>query len=163
MGDIIKYTDVDIEFLKIKACEIYKTTKELEALFHRKFTIDGLLAGSIGEVFASYYYGIELAEAGKKTHDGEKDGRKIQIKMTQREQVDIKDIPENLIVLFISFSKEDVKAYEVYNGPGDFLIGYKRNSNQEISISLKKLSAQYNKVSDTDKIFAEHEISKYAI
>ena len=42
----------------------------------RHFTLDGHLVGSIGEVMASYYYGIELYAASAVAHDGEIDGKK---------------------------------------------------------------------------------------
>lgn len=156
-----KYNDSDIKFLKTKVCEIFKNTKELEQLMGRHFTIDGHLAGSIGEVYASYYYGIDLDKAGKKTHDGTKDGKKVQIKMTQRNSVDIKGIPEYLIVLKFDISEEEVVVYEVYNGPGEFLKQYKRNSNNEISISLNKLSEHFSKVSIDRKICTDKPIKKY--
>ena len=41
--------------------ELYSSVAELEELFPgRKFTLDGHLVGSIGEVIAAHRYGLEL-------------------------------------------------------------------------------------------------------
>ena len=71
--------------------------------------------GSIGEVIVSYYYGISLYKASIPTHDGVVDGKKVQIKITQQENIGINEEPEYLLVLYLT-KKGDV--YEVYNGRG---------------------------------------------
>ena len=81
----------------------------------RHFTLDGHLVGSIGEVIVSYYYGISLYKASIPTHDGVVDGKKVQIKITQQENIGINEEPEYLLVLYLT-KKGDV--YEVYNGRG---------------------------------------------
>jgi hypothetical protein len=49
----------------------------------RKFTLDGHLVGSIGEVVAACAFGLTLYPSGTDTHDGEsEDGRRVQIKLT---------------------------------------------------------------------------------
>lgn len=64
--------------------EMLRISKELESLFQgRKFTLDGHLVGSIGEVFVAYYYGLELLPPSAKCHDAKTtDGREVQIKAT---------------------------------------------------------------------------------
>ena len=129
----------DREFIKQKLAELLKIVNELQARFpDRKFTLDGHLIGSIGEVLARYYYGIELAPTGTKRHDGTLDGKQVQIKITQRDSVDIKGVPENLLVLFLS--TKDLAVYEVYNGPCKWLEEMKPNGNHEYTISLKDLA-----------------------
>ena len=45
--------------------KLYALVDELEALFpDRKFTPDGHLVGSIGEVVAKYFYNLDLATPG---------------------------------------------------------------------------------------------------
>jgi len=81
--------------IKDKVQQLIGIVKELEKDFPgRHFTLDGHLVGSIGEVMESYYYGIELYAASAVAHDGEIDGKKAQIKITQqvRETVTTIDI-----------------------------------------------------------------------
>ena len=78
------------DYIKQKVSELLKIVHDLEECFPgRKFTLDGHLLGSIGEALANYYYGIGLAPNNTKTYDGEKDGKRIQIKITQGNSVDI--------------------------------------------------------------------------
>ena len=65
-----------------KIRELYAITTELESLYPgRKFTIDGHLVGSIGEVLVAERYGLTLLSNSTQTHDAEaKDGRLVQIK-----------------------------------------------------------------------------------
>ena len=62
-----------------------------------------------------FYYGISLYTASMPSHDGEVDGKKVQIKITQQEDIVINKEPEYLLVLYLT-KKGDV--YEVYNGRG---------------------------------------------
>lgn len=56
--------------LSDKIKELYKITNELESSYPgRKFTIDGHLVGSIGEVIVAEYYGLTLLPNSTKTHD----------------------------------------------------------------------------------------------
>ena len=127
----------DREFIKQKLAELLKIVNELQARFpDRKFTLDGHLIGSIGEVLARYYYGIELAPTGTKRHGGTLNRKQVQIKITQRDSVDIKGIPENLLVLFLN--TKDLAVYEVYNGSCEWLAG--KDPNHEYTISLKDLA-----------------------
>lgn len=64
---------------------------------------------------ASYYYGIELYAASAVTHDGEIDGKKVQIKITQQEDIVINHGPECLIALYLN---KNGSVYKIYNGPG---------------------------------------------
>lgn len=83
----------------------------------RKFTLDGHLVGSIGEVWAAYIFDLKLLPPSEETHDAiGSDGRRIQVKATQGDAVGISSCPDNLIVLRLS-SQGEVDV--VYDGPGD--------------------------------------------
>ncbi|MDD2803998.1 MAG: hypothetical protein PHV33_00455 [Elusimicrobiales bacterium] len=92
---------------------IFATCAELTELTKRPFTADGHLVGSMGETFGKYYYGIELYPPSHKGHDGKWNGRKVQIKATQRDSVDLKGETELLLVLKIN---PDGSFDEIYNG-----------------------------------------------
>ena len=97
--------------------EMYEIVERLETLFPgRRFTLDGHLVGSIGEVLAAHYYGLELLPASAEAHDAAAaDGRLVQIKATQRASVGLRSEPQHLLVLRILPGGD---WQEVYNGPG---------------------------------------------
>lgn len=134
----------DLEFVRSNISKLLKIVDELEENYPgRKFTLDGHLLGSIGEVLAQYYYGVELLPNSTSVHDATKDGKSIQIKITQGNSVDINKIPDYLIVLFLK--KNEQKVYEVYNGPGHIVLnGVKKTKSGWYNRSLNKLST-YNK------------------
>lgn len=50
--------------------QLYGVVDKLDGLFPvRRFTLDGHLVGSIGEVLAAYYYGLKLSPASSQGHD----------------------------------------------------------------------------------------------
>lgn len=125
-----------------KIRKIYEITRELEEMFPgRRFTPDGHMVGSIGEVIAAEEYGLELFEASHPVHDARtQDGKLVQIKATQGGRIAIGERPEYLIVLRIN---RDGGFEEVYNGPGDIaweLVG-KRQKTGQCHVSLAKLRA----------------------
>ena len=108
--------DKRISAIRNKIQKLISIVNELEHDFPgRHFTLDGHLVGSIGEVMAEYYYGIELDDPSAKLHDGTVDGRKVQIKITQQDNVVISGEPEYLLVMYLTKAGD---VYEVYNGPG---------------------------------------------
>jgi len=113
---------------------------QLEELFPgRKFTLDGHLVGSIGEVLAANRYGLELLPASAPTHDARaSDGRLVQIKITQAKSVALRSAPEHLIVLHLA---RDGSTTEVYDGPGEpaWNGAGKMQSNGQRQISLRRL------------------------
>jgi Family of unknown function (DUF6998) len=102
--------------------ELYKIVAKFNQLPNaadRKFTPDGHLVGSLGEVIAAYHYDLRLLPNSAKTHDAEtNDGthRMVQIKLTQAKSIGIHNKPDNLLVLHLS---PDGKVEEVFNGPGE--------------------------------------------
>ena len=129
-----------------KIQKLYEIVRELEQLYPgRKFTPDGHLVGSIGEVYAADTYGLSLFTASAETHDAEsRCGKKVQIKATQGAQVGIRSMPQHLLVLFISANGE---FSEIYNGPGELAWnaagGMQKNGQRSIRVSkLKRLMSQ---------------------
>lgn len=60
----INYTQEKMNIVRQQVQKLVEIVAELEKEFPgRHFTLDGHLVGSIGEVMAAYYYGIELYTA----------------------------------------------------------------------------------------------------
>ena len=133
--------------------ELYKITAELEEKYPgRRFTPDGHLIGSIGEVYAAEKYGLTLLETGSEKHDARSsDGRLIQIKITQTDRVSIYSEPDYLIVMKM---EHDGTIEEVYNGRGSapWESAGKLQKNGQRSISLKKLISLNAHVLSEDRI-----------
>ena len=126
--------------LSDKIKELYKITNELERSYPgRKFTIDGHLVGSIGEVSVAEHYRLELLRNSTEIHDAvSKDGKHVQIKATQVQGISISSEPDYLIAIKL-FS--DGSWEEVYNGPGKLVWDNagKMQKNGQRPISLNKL------------------------
>jgi hypothetical protein len=141
--------------------DLYRIVKELETLFpKRKFTPDGHLVGSIGEVLVAYEYGLELLPASEKTHDAlTSDGRKVQIKATQGNQVALRSQPSYLIVIKIT---SDGNHKDIYNGPGEIVWKHvgRRQSNGQHSISLRKLIELNQNILQSQRISPHATIKK---
>lgn len=139
--------------------DIYRAVNELEEMFtdadghKRHFTPDGHMVGSIGEVLAAYHYGIELFTASYKVHDGEIEGRKVQIKATQGDSIALSSEPDYLLVLKIS--KEGV-AKEIYNGPGkvvwDLVKDKPTPKNGQFQIGSSKLRLLMKEIPGSERI-----------
>ena len=119
---------------------LYALVAEFETLFKpRKFTPDGHLVGSLGEVIAARRYGLQLLAQSRKGHDATTtDGRLVEIKATQGKSVALRSEPDHLLVL--KLDKSGV-ATEVFNGPGALVWEScgKMQKNGQRSISLAKL------------------------
>jgi hypothetical protein len=139
--------------LSSKIKELYKITNELETLYPgRKFTIDGHLVGSIGEVIVAENYGLELLPNSAETHDAvSRDGKYVQIKATQIEKIAISSKPEYAIVIKVL---PDGSWEEVYNGPGVLIWDNagKMQKNGQRPISLSKLKNLMNFVGKDERI-----------
>ena len=133
---------------------IYQIVDRLEALFPgRKFTPDGHLVGSIGEVIAARMFDLDLLPASTAHHDAiARDGRKVQIKFTQGiRRVALRAEPEHLLVLRLA---PDRSVELVYNGKGRSpwvnAGTMQKNGQREISLShLRSLDAS---ASDHDRL-----------
>lgn len=159
MNKII-YTQEKMDMVKIQVQKMIEIVKELETEFPgRHFTLDGHLVGSIGEVMAAYYYGIELYTASTEIHDGEVDGKKVQIKITQQDNIVIRYEPDFLIVLYLN---KNGNIYEVYNGKGKipWESSSKRDSNRNRHMRVNKLMELDKSVSEQERIFPINQIIK---
>lgn len=144
----------DIEDIPEIIRQLYQLVSQLEESFPgRKFTLDGHIVGSIGEVLAEHYYGLKLKPASEPIHDAEtSDGRCVQIKATQgNKKVAMREEPDYLIVLKI---QRDGTFTEVYNGPGNspWREAGKKQSNGQRPISLSKLTDLMRCVNSDEKI-----------
>lgn len=156
----IVYTKEKMDAIKEKIQKLISIVKELETDFPgRHFTLDGHLVGSIGEVLAAYYYGIELYAASAVAHDGEIDGKKVQIKISQQDDIVINHEPEYLIVLYL---RKNGDVFEVYNGPGEapWNSASKRDSHNNRHMRVNKLMELDKQVSDEFRIAVVNVISK---
>lgn len=139
--------------LSDKIKELYKITGELERTYPgRKFTVDGHLVGSIGEVIVAEHYGLSLLPNSTKTHDAvSKEGKMVQIKATQVKGTSISSEPDHVIVIRIL---SDGSCEEVYNGPGKPVWDNagKMQKNGQRPISLSKLRSLMNSVETIDTI-----------
>jgi hypothetical protein len=96
--------------------DIYRAVAELEELYpDRKFTPDGHLVGSIGEVIAAEHFGLTLYGMSKPGHDTFDANGDVQIKLTAGNSVSMFADCARLIVLRI-VSKEHAEI--VYDGLG---------------------------------------------
>lgn len=95
---------------------IYQAIKELEARYpERKFTPDGHLVGSIGEVVAAEALGLTLYSMSP-GHDAYDANGDVQIKMTAGKSIAMYACCVRLVVLRVVSPEE---AEIVYDGPGE--------------------------------------------
>ena len=137
--------------------EVYRVVNELEALFpNRKFTMDGHLVGSIGEVLAAHLYELELLPSSHEGHDAKApDGLLVQVKATQGQSVGIRSEPQHLLVLRIL---PDGSTEEVFNGPGRlaWAAAGKIQGNGQRPISLTRLRTLMVNIVAADRIPTRH-------
>ena len=159
----MEYTSAQINNAYLKIVELLHIVGDLEDSFPgRHFTLDGHLVGSIGEIMAAYYYGIELYEASAPTHDGKTcDGKEVQIKITQQNRVVINQEPEYLIVLFLNRSTGEIS--EIYNGTGEipWNTAYIYEKHKTRYMLVSKLIEMDKSVVVPDRIPMIHKINKY--
>lgn len=149
-----------MNMIKQQVQRLVEIVVQLEAEFPgRHFTLDGHLVGSIGEVMAAYYYGIELYAASTEIHDGEVDGKKVQIKISQQDNIVINHEPDYLIVLYLN---RNGNIYEVYNGPGKspWESASKRDSHNNKHMRVNKLMELDKAVDECNRIIQINHIEK---
>jgi hypothetical protein len=123
--------------------DLYRLVGELEALAPgRKFTPDGHMVGSIGELWAAQLYGLTLLPNSTAIHDARAtDGRLVQVKTTQGQSVSTyEEQPEHLLVLRLL---RDGRVEEWFNGPAAVVwagLGPKaKNGQHRLSLSRLRL------------------------
>lgn len=121
---------------------LYGIVHRLEELFPgRRFTLDGHLVGSIGEVVAAHRYGLTLKRSSFTGCDATTpDGRDVEVEATQGDKVGLRCPPSHLLVLHLD-TKGDVA--EVYNGPGETVWPHvgRQQRNGQSAISVSRLRA----------------------
>jgi hypothetical protein len=124
--------------------DIYRAVAELTSAYPgRKFTPDGHLVGSIGEVVAAKALGLTLYPGSHPGHDAYDAKGDVQIKTTAAQSISLYDTCVRLVVLKIVSPEE---AEIVYDGPGKpawSAAGAKqKNGQRRISIAkLRKLNS----------------------
>ena len=150
-------------FISEKVKELNKITSDLEVVFPEKsFKLDGILIGNIVEVLTAQAYGITLYKQSEKTHDGEVDGKKVQIKGTQgKDSIVIREEPEYLLVEYLD--KESGTIREIYNGPGALAWQYRSfvSSMNFYTIRINKLLELDATISDEERIMPVVPMRKY--
>jgi hypothetical protein len=137
--------------------ELYKIVGEFEGLFQEsgeKFTPDGHLVGSVGEVLAAHMYGLTLHSNSKQLHDATSPGgMQVQVKATGGNRgVALRGKPDHLIVLQLS---RDGAATEVFNGPGELVwkhCGKPQEANGQSPVSLSTLRALMHQVAESQRV-----------
>tara|TARA_Y100001933_G_scaffold236678_1_gene258857 strand:+ start:2627 stop:3097 length:471 start_codon:yes stop_codon:yes gene_type:complete len=137
---------------------LYEASEGLEDMFAgRKFTLDGHLVGSVGEVVAAYLFDLELNTASTQGHDAKtRDGKDVEIKLTQRTSVAIRHEPDHLIALH---QPKGGPVRVVYNGPGSIAWSNagKMQTNGQRPISVSRLAALYESVSAAERLTQKRE------
>ncbi|MCR9140138.1 MAG: hypothetical protein NXI27_29405 [Alphaproteobacteria bacterium] len=133
--------------------DLYTASAGLEQMFPgRKFTLDGHLVGSIGEVVAAYIFDLDLNPASTLGHDATSaDGKNVEIKLTQGRSVAIRHEPEHLIVLH---RPKGGPVRVVYNGPGArvWTAAGAMQKNGQRPISLSRLDRLAAEIPDHDRL-----------
>lgn len=144
---------VDPKLIETRLAKMFSIASELTKLTGRPFTLDGHLLGSSGEIFAKIHYGVELYSPSHPDHDGILNGRKVQIRSTQKELVDLKGPTDLLLVLQI---RADGTFTEIYNGDGKrpwkSLSRKRATKAGKKSISLQRLRKLSEQVKPENKI-----------
>jgi hypothetical protein len=125
--------------LPAPVASIYRAVRELEAQFpERKFTPDGHLVGSIGEVIAAKALGLTLHPMSRPGHDAFDHEGDVQIKLTAGKRIAMYADCVRLVVLQIVSPEE---AEIVYDGPGApvWAAASKAGKNGQRSISVARL------------------------
>jgi hypothetical protein len=150
----------DVDWTEVRSLldTLYATTGRLESIFRgRKFTLDGHLVGSVGEVIAAYMFELDLLRCSNKGHDATSvTGRKVEVKLTQGAYVGIRHEPEHLIVLQHPKGKP---VSVVFNGPGKppWERADEMGRNGQRSIRLSALRILDKQVADADRLPVKRE------
>jgi len=139
--------------------DVFRITAELQRMTNRKFTPDGHLVGSLGEVIAANAYNLTLEPPSTKACDArDGEGRRIEIKATFGKRVGFRHHdddcqPDHCLVLKL---KQDAEFDEIYNGPMKPILEKLKlrslPSNGQRQISLVQLKALNGQIDDTDRL-----------
>jgi hypothetical protein len=120
---------------------IYRAVEELEATYpQRKFTPDGHLVGSIGEVIAAEALSLTLHRASYPGHDAFDCHGNVQIKMTAGNSVSLYSTCDRLVVLRVVSPEEAEIVYDGIGEPAWEQAGAMGKNGQR-RISIRRLAA----------------------
>ncbi len=128
--------------LPAAVAKLYSAIAELDAIYGehgRRFTLDGHLLGSVGEVLAATAFDMQLLKMSAPVHDAVCGDRgDVQIKITAGKSVALRHECNHLIVFRI-ISPEEAEIF--YDGPGAPIWANcgPKQSNGQRKISLKKV------------------------
>jgi hypothetical protein len=129
-----------LDEVPILVARLNEVVRRLEALFPgRRFTLDGHLVGSVGEVIAAAIFDLELLVGSTESHDARaSDGRLVQIKLTQSVAIGLRSCPQHLLVLAMN---EHGRFSIPYNGPGQpaWEIAGRPQKNGQRQVTLPRL------------------------
>ncbi len=133
--------------------ELYAASAKLEDIFPgRKFTLDGHLVGSIGEVIAAYMFDLKLAPASNQGHDAvAPDGRQVEVKLTQRTSVAMRHEPKHLVALH---RPKGGPVRVIFNGPGKAAwdAAGKMQKNGQRSIGIARLTLLNKTIDESQRL-----------
>ena len=162
------WTQNRMETLRTAIRQLYASVQKLQDEFQsekRRFTLDGHLLGSIGEVVAAYAFDLDLLPSSSKDYDAiyRGDGREVlaQIKLTggDRSVSFYGDSPpEHVIVMQLVEGEFGL----VYNGPGSKMWGKcgKQQKNGQRRVSLRVLRRLDGGVSEESRLRQVREFPK---
>ena len=151
---------IDRERISTLIQNLFLITDELEAMTKRKFTLDGHLVGSMGEVLASAIFDIELLPHSTKGRDARKGDSSVEVKATFGRSVsfrnhDVENDVDRCLVLKLSRTSPHLERV-VYNGGirpiRDALSGRAMPSNGQKKISLRQLEKLDARVAENDRL-----------
>ena len=140
--------------------ELFRITRKLEERYRqyeKKFTLDGHLIGSIGEVLVAEAYGLKLCDSNvNPVYDAKvEDGTEVQIKATQTDRISISARPEDEPQHLIAIQIQPTGAWAtIYNGPGAPVrnAAGKPQKNGQRQISLAKLQQLMERVPKEEQL-----------
>jgi len=135
---------------------IYKAVKSLTKRYGRKFTPDGVLLGTLGEVLAEEKYDLKLLSPKTKDFDAtDCRGRKVQIRCNQRNTTPIKKGATKGVFLALKLLP-DGSIKEIFNGPASAVhqltVGRKADSAGFVELSHDKLRKLMESVPESKMI-----------
>ncbi len=136
---------------------IYQAVKSLEERYpRRKFTPDGILVGTLGEVLAEEKYDLELLPPKTKAFDAtDCRGRKVQIRCNQRNTAPLKRGATKGMFLALKL-RPDGTIEQIFNGPASvahqLTVGRKADSAGFVGLSHNKLRKLMESVPENKRV-----------
>ena len=135
---------------------IYKAVRSLTKRYGRKFTPDGVLVGTLGEVLAEEKYDLELLPPKTKDFDAvDCEGRKVQIRCNQQNTTPIKRGATKGMFLALKLLP-DGTIEQIFKGPASgahrLTVGRKADSAGFVGLSHDKLCKLMESVPKSKRI-----------